>query len=62
MTPAEHIARAEQLLALPYQNDGGWTEQQHQANATEAVGHALIAIAVELGAPHTPATSAVPSA
>ena len=52
MTPAEHIAEAEALLDQSY----GGMEQWNSAYQRELVGkatvHALIAIAVELGAPH----------
>lgn len=62
MTPAEHIDAAEQLLAKAAEPGRGWDEGELLATALQSLGHALIAIAVETGTPHTSAASAVPSA
>lgn len=62
MTPAEHIAQAEQLLAQAAEPGRWWDEGELLATALQSIGHALIGIAVELGAPHTAPASAVPSA
>lgn len=56
MTAAEHLARAEALLATiagqSYVQDGITIT----ALALEAQGHALIALAAELGVPHADTT------
>ena len=60
MTAAEHIAKAEQLLTQAHDPDIESWDSFATASATEAIGHALIAIAIELGAPHAGPASAVP--
>lgn len=55
MMPAEHIAKAEQLLQQAQDSDTEDLGSFVSATATEAIGHALIAIAIELGAPHAAA-------
>lgn len=63
MTPAEHLAVAEQLTAYADQLDGPGTENLRATLYTGAVAHASIASAVEAGAPHPAATApGVPSA
>lgn len=61
MTPADHIALAEKLLRQCRDPDNGWLDQEALAVATEAGAHALVAIAVELGAPHQSGTAAAAS-
>lgn len=57
MTPAEHLARAEQLLAdVELSATGGFTDRQW-VNVETAVAHALIAAAAELGVPHAGITT-----
>lgn len=56
MTPAEHIAEAERQLDILGRAGGSIDVREAETRASIAVGHALIAIAVELGAPHAPAT------
>lgn len=55
MTPEEHITQAEEHLALA--GDGYLEQRPDQAvsQALLAIGHALVAAAVELGVPHAPA-------
>ena len=59
MTPAEHIAAAEQSIA----DAANWKDQSEDEYArTELLGgilHALIAIAVESGVPHQTTTPGV---
>lgn len=57
MTPAEHITAAEQALTAADNWREVWTEGERTAITLTAVGHALIALAVELGAPHAAAPS-----
>lgn len=60
MTPQEHLAEAEALLATPkdpYLLPGSYMDL---GPVWAAIGHALVAIAVELGAPHTAAAAAAP--
>lgn len=52
MTPAEHIAKAEQLLADTADGSSAWPEETVLPNIQAAIAHSLIAVAVELGAPH----------
>jgi len=52
MTPAEHIARAEEELQAARDLGNEWDQGERLSVALTAIGHALIAIAVELGAPH----------
>lgn len=55
MTPAEHIAEAERLLATAYE-DGVPLPLMPSSNEVKmAIAHALIALAVENGVPHTSA-------
>lgn len=52
MTPAEHLAVAEQLITDP--DDPGerdWNEYDRTIALT-ALAHAVIALAIELGVPH----------
>lgn len=58
MTPQEHIDAAELMLKDLNGYDEPFTEHQIMANALIAVGHALIALAVETGAPHPTAPAA----
>lgn len=52
MTPADHIARAEKLLAQREpRNDAPWADADI-GYLVAALAHVGIAIAVELGAPH----------
>jgi hypothetical protein len=53
VTPAEHITKAERLLSQAQNTEAEDWDTFATATATEAIGHALIAIAIELGAPHT---------
>lgn len=63
MTPAEHLAAAEALLQEADHHIGPGEVQLALALASMAEGHALIALAVEQGAPHTtPAAGQAPSA
>lgn len=58
MTPAEHIAEAERLITL-VQNDGNSGPLDSPTeDLLLAVAHALIALAVENGAPHASAPPA----
>lgn len=52
MSPADHVELAEQQLAMAAENGESWDTEMQTAWALKAIGHALIAIAVELGAPH----------
>lgn len=62
MTPKEHIAEAERLLEAARQATAPGESIESLSLATQAQGHALIALAVESGAPHTAAPAEVPSA
>jgi len=53
MTPADHIARAENILRDTRDLGSEWDQGERVAMALAAMCDALIAIAVELGAPHT---------
>lgn len=56
MTPAEHLAQAEAILA-PLAD--GWQpsdDRQALATGTVALAHAVIAAAAELGVPHADTT------
>lgn len=52
MSPADHVELAEQQLAMAAENAQAWDTDMQVAFALKAIGHALIAIAVETGAPH----------
>lgn len=52
MTPGEHITCAEQLLDSTAMGRDAWPEETVLPNIQAAIAHALIALAVELGAPH----------
>lgn len=62
MTPAEHLAEAERLLAeatdpaIPEFGDRAWVLTER------SIAHALIAAAAELGVPHTDTTAGVTGA
>ena len=62
MTPAEHIAKAEDLAIQADDAYASGLDDHALSKGIRSLAHACIAIAVELGVPHTPATSAVPSA
>lgn len=55
MTPAEHLAVAEGLLAYGPLSDGMASGSINQIAAIKAVAHAMIAAAAELGVPHSAA-------
>lgn len=55
MTPADHIARAESTLQDTRDLGTDWDQGERIAMALAAIGDALVAIAVELGAPHSAA-------
>lgn len=55
MTPAEHIAEAERLLAEATDQDHFELPSIDNGNMLAALTHVGIAIAVELGAPHASA-------
>lgn len=57
MTPAEHIAEAERLLATATDDDHFELPSIDNGNMLAALTHVCIAIAVELGAPHAAAPS-----
>lgn len=52
MTPAEHIAEAERLLTVEYQDGIATPFLPAERKLLFAIAHALIAIAVEQGVPH----------
>lgn len=52
MTPAEHLTAAEGLLAQVGEFDTEGSRGEAAFLAAWAAAHALMAIAVELGAPH----------
>jgi hypothetical protein len=54
VTPAEHIAKAEQLLADAEVEQDGAFPQFVPFKVRLATAHALIALAVENGVPHSP--------
>lgn len=58
MTPAEHIAAAEQILTEVQDTGDDWLSNEVTAELLVAVAHALIAIAVESGVPHQTQTPA----
>lgn len=55
MNAKQHLARADRLLESADTNSRTWEPLEKVAAALEAIGHALTAIAIEAGAPHTPA-------
>ena len=55
MTPADHIAEAERLVVLVQSDYDGVPVGNPGEDALLAVAHALIALAVENGVPHTTA-------
>lgn len=55
MTPAEHIAEAERLLAEATDDDSFELPSIYAGSLLQALVHVGIAIAVELGAPHAAA-------
>lgn len=55
MTPAEHIATAESLADKAMTMDNDWSEAERIAVCILSLTHAVIAAAVELGAPHAAA-------
>lgn len=57
MTPAEHLAEAEQLLAQASDPASGNVTDQDWVLIERALAHALIAAAAELGVPHTDTTT-----
>lgn len=59
MTPAEHIAQAEAFLQQAPSPDANDYSMIDMAISVNALAHACIAIAVELGVPHAAAASAV---
>lgn len=52
MTAEQHLERAEQLLEQAQQADAGYELPARLGVALEAVGHAVAAVAIELGVPH----------
>lgn len=61
MTPAEHITAAEDSLRRSADLTNLWSEGERIAYALAGIGHALIALAVEQGAPHASAPPGGPS-
>lgn len=61
MTAKEHLAEADRLLAEVGRTNSPWPAEWVLARAMQAQGHALAAIAIELGAPHTTTTGEVTS-
>lgn len=58
MTPQQHVAYAEQLLDT-LRSDGAFVDPADVlALALDAIGHAIIALAVEVGVPHDTAPEA----
>ncbi len=62
MTPAEHIAQAELLVDMAMQTDDPGDTAKRNNLYTSALAHGVIAIAVELGVPHSSSGTAVPGA
>jgi hypothetical protein len=54
VTAAGHLAEAEHLLQRIHVRGHEWDDAALLACALEAIGHALVALAVETGVPHTP--------
>lgn len=52
MTVKEHLDRAEQLLEAAYTAGEEWEIIDVLSAALNAIGHALVALAIESGAPH----------
>lgn len=52
MTPAEHVAEAERLLTVDYQDGTQLPMLPPPVNVWMAIAHALVALAVENGVPH----------
>ena len=52
MKAAEHLARAEELLAGPDNAADGAYEMIDVAMSLNALAHAVIAVGIELGVPH----------
>lgn len=61
MTPKDHLDRAEELLRQAREITGPGYQLDVISIAVEAVGHALSAIAIELGAPHAATAGGVTS-
>lgn len=61
MTPAGHVDRADNLLDKLRTDGRAWDESARIVTALEAVAHACIAIAIELGAPHVSGDTAAAS-
>lgn len=61
MTPAEHVTAAEQALDQAADMTNMWDQAERVAIALTGVGHALIALAVEQGAPHASAPPGGPA-
>jgi hypothetical protein len=59
MTPAEHIKAAETILTAAGDNWENFIPSETVPELLLAIGHALIAIAVESGVPHQTTTPAV---
>lgn len=53
MTPGEHIKRAEQLLAKAEDHQRSGMQFLTTSTVATAIAHALIALAVEGGVPHS---------
>lgn len=56
MTPADHIALAEQLVDKSRSTDAPMMPEERIYTTLQAITHALIALAVENGAPHSTPT------
>lgn len=61
MTPQQHLDRAEELLATHTTQLGEPWDMADSAYVYQAIAHALIAVAVELGAPHVSGDTAAAS-
>lgn len=57
MTPAEHLAEAERLLAGAYPLGDTYPAPGDRGLVQGAIAHALIAAAAELGVPHADTTT-----
>lgn len=55
MTAAEHLARAEQLIATFDAGQDIGASDWMRNHVAAAIGHALIALAIETGVPHSAA-------
>jgi hypothetical protein len=58
VTPADHIARAENILRDTRDLGNEWDKGERISMTLAAIGDALVAIAIELGAPHQADTTA----